>query len=411
MELKVKKKLGKYIFFNVIILLLTFGSLAFGLGFFATTSSEKMAKNGIVQYSDVISSYTIEELKNACTAEVVENSTLLNPNYYYAIYTRRSDGSLSMLTRNQFLRQQNPVIGGKLAEVTKEKIAGNTFLTYTTNYNMSNTEYIKIFVTADWTSEAGEYVGVRSIGFILSFFILSFLVSVGLAYFEIRPAINTLQEQKNFINDMSHEIRTPLAIIKGNLENLKAIPNATIEEVGETIDECLEEVDYMTTMSTGLLNVVKSGTKSNKTDAKMSDVVGATIETYADLASISNKSLIANIETCNMPVDKAKIKELLSILIDNSLKYTRDGDKISVKLKNNDSGCVLTVADTGIGVSQDEIPKLFERFFRAENAKSFEGTGLGLTIAKSIVESMNGTIKANRNYPKGLEIAVSFRKE
>lgn len=123
-----------------------------------------------------------------------------------------------------------------------------------------------------------------------------------------------------------------------------------MEDVRELLETCLGEVDYMNDMSSGLLNIVKGQGKSVKKEDRLGDVVSRTVDMFADLATMGNKSLVADIESCEMAVDGEKVKQLVSVLLDNAVKYTRDGDRITVRLKNLKEGCVLTVSDTGIGV-------------------------------------------------------------
>ncbi|HAT83970.1 MAG TPA: hypothetical protein DCS37_03630, partial [Clostridiales bacterium] len=199
-------------------------------------------------------------------------------------------------------------------------------------------------------------------------------------------------------------------IIKGNLENVLATPDATVKEVADEINSSLDEVDYMTTMSTGLLNIVRGENKSIKKEGIMSDAVSEVVDMFSDVATLSGKALIACVDYCDIQVDKEKIKQLLTVLLDNSIKYTHEGDRINVKLKNTKEGCILTVSDTGIGVDKSELELIFDRFYRAQNAKDINGTGLGLAVAKSIVDSMDGSIKAMQNVPQGLEIDVAIKR-
>lgn len=110
-------------------------------------------------------------------------------------------------------------------------------------------------------------------------------------------------------------------------------------------------------------------------------------------------------------MDREKIKQLASVLIENAVKYTREGDRINVRLKNTKDGCVLTVSDTGIGVPKGDLDSIFDRFYRADNVKDIPGTGLGLSIAQAIVEGMGGSIKASANVPCGLEITVQLKRQ
>ena len=167
----------------------------------------------------------------------------------------------------------------------------------------------------------------------------------------------------------------------------------------------------MSDISSGLLNIVRGKSAGRSKETKMSDVMSETVDMFADMATMANRALIANIEYCDIPVDREKIKQLASVLIENAVKYTREGDRITVRLKNTKDGCVFTVADTGIGVPKAELESIFDRFYRADNAKDIPGTGLGLSIAKAIVEGMGGTISAASNVPCGLEINCRFKRQ
>ena len=105
-------------------------------------------------------------------------------------------------------------------------------------------------------------------------------------------------------------------------------------------------------------------------------------------------------------MDGEKLKQLLIILLENAVKYTRDGDKIKVSLKKIDNAYALSVADTGIGIADGEEEKIFDRFYRSENAKNQQGSGLGLAIAKTIVEEVGGKIYATHNIPQGIVVTA-----
>lgn len=404
-----RKKLLTYIFANMLLLFVVFGALIAGYVAVAARADIKAVESGVSEYVDFLKQRSIAELIEACNG----NASLpdfQNPSYSFGVYRVRADGSYEFYSGDEFLIANNPHIGSKTDTFENQTINGHSFLTYTTAVSSSSGSYIKVFTAVDFQARANKAVELYSVPFVIVFIVLCVLVSLILGYIEIRPIAESYYKQKNFINDMSHEIRTPLAIIKGNLENVREFPEAKISQVRDSIDECLDEVDYMNNMSTGLLSIVRSGSKSVKKEAILSDAVMESVDSAADLASMSNKALIACIDNCDIAVDKEKIKQLMDVLIENSLKYTDEGDRINVKLKNTKEGCILSVADTGIGVGKNELESIFDRFYRGENVGNIQGTGLGLSIAKTIVESMNGTIKAFHNIPKGLEIVVSFKR-
>ncbi len=405
----IRKQLLTYIFANMLLLLVVFGALMGGYVAFATQADIKAVEKGVGEYTSFLKQYSLNELIAICDGDVT-SVELQNPTYSFGVYRLRADNSYEFYSKDEFLKANSPRIGGASDTYERQNIGGHDFVTCTTQVKDSVGAYIKVCAPVDFQASAIETVKVYSIPFVLAFVVLCAVISLILGYIEIRPIAENYYKQKNFINDMSHEIRTPLAIIKGNLENIKECPDAKVSQVGESIAECLDEVDYMNNMSSGVLSIVRSGSKSVKKEAFLSDAVMESVDSVADLASMSNKSLIACIDNCDISVDKEKIKQLMDVLIENSLKYTDEGDRINVRLKNTKEGCTLTVSDTGIGVGKNELESIFDRFYRGENVGDRQGTGLGLSIAKTIVESMNGSIRATHNIPKGLEIIVAFKR-
>lgn len=405
----IRRLLATYTLVNMLLLFIVFGALLGGYVAVTAKSSEKAVRNGVNEYARNLKQYSLNELIEMCKGDTGSVETG-HPSYMFGIYTVRGDSSYEFYSKSDFLTLHNPMIGGKSDAFERQSIGGYQFVTYTTLIKDSAGAYIKVFAPADFLTESESLIKLYSIPFVLSFVILCAVIALMLGFIEIRPIAENYYKQKNFINDMSHEIRTPLAIIKGNLENIKQFPDSKVSQVGDSIAECLDEVDYMNNMSSGLLSIVRGGNKSVKRETLLSEAVSEAVENVAELAGMSNKSLIACIENCEITVDKEKIKQLLDVLIENSLKYTDEGDRIDVKLKNTKEGCALIIADTGIGVGKNELESIFDRFYRGENVGDRQGTGLGLAIAKTIVESMNGTIKAMHNVPKGLEIIVTLKR-
>lgn len=409
LDKNLKKQWLIFTLINTLLLIAVLGAFMAGFVVFSARSTENAMKKGIAEYAATLKKNNLQSLLDACQSES-GNLDANNPAYDFGIYVVRSDGSYGFYSKNGYLVKNSPIIGGKSDTCERMTIGSHEYMTYTTAVTDNAGAYIKVFVCADFLTEASANVKKYSIPFAIAFAVLCVAMALALGQIEIKPITDNYYKQKAFINDMSHEIRTPLAIIKGNLENVLATPDASVSRVSDELNACLDEVDYMTTMSTGLLNIVRGESKSIKKEGIMSEAVTEVVDLFADVAALGNKSLIACVEYCDIQVDKEKIKQLLTALLDNAIKYTRDGDRITVKLKNAKEGCLLSVADTGIGVEKGELDKIFDRFYRAENAKEINGTGLGLAVAKSIVESMNGTIKAVQNIPEGLEIDVAIKR-
>ena len=141
------------------------------------------------------------------------------------------------------------------------------------------------------------------------------------------------------------------------------------------------------------------------------DVVKEVASPYIEYAQMQNKKLELELN-CNKEVniDLSKITELLIILLDNAIKYTKEGENIKVITHCKDGKATIEVADEGIGISDEQKKHLFERFYRADKARTREtgGTGLGLAIAQTIVKAHGGTIKVYNNTPKGTKFVVKI---
>lgn len=404
----IKKRWFSFVFFNLAFIILIFGALIAGFSVYAVNAQTDALRDDVREYAEMLSTKTRSELEAACEDGLPFEEN--RPNLSFALYVRRSDGSLEMVSDSTFITDSNPPLEGRLNTFRTEEAGGLSFITYAVMPEGESDCYVKVFAANDWLVAADREIRLYCIPFAVCFVVIAAAFSFIWGYVSIKPIVSTYIKQKNVINDMAHEIRTPLAVIKGNIENALAAPDARVEDVRELLETCLGEVDYMNDMSSGLLNIVKGQGKSVKKEDRLGDVVSRTVDMFADLATMGNKSLVANIESCEMAVNGEKVKQLVSVLLDNAVKYTRDGDRITVRLKNLKEGCVLTVSDTGIGVPKNELELIFDRFYRGENVKDLPGTGLGLSIAQSIAEGMGATIRAANNVPCGLEITVHFKR-
>ena len=149
--------------------------------------------------------------------------------------------------------------------------------------------------------------------------------------------------------------------------------------------------------------------KLNKEKFSLDNEIKSMINLYKEVAKTENKTLKLNLEYKEeIFADANKIKELLVILLDNSIKYTEPKDEIEVKTYKKDNKCFIEVIDTGIGISKESIDHIFERFYREDKSRtrSKGGMGLGLSIAYNIVELHKGTIKVDKTRQKGTRIIV-----
>lgn len=242
--------------------------------------------------------------------------------------------------------------------------------------------------------------------------ILLMFISFYLAKRSLDPVVRAYRKQIEFVQNASHELRTPLTIIQAKQELLLQSPQSKIIDKSEDIALSLSETRRLSKMVTELMDLARADANRllvNKSKTDLNELVKDIAGPYKDMAEMQNKKMILDL-SCSKEVniDKNKIKQLLVILLDNALKYTEENDSITVKVRNNEDKIYINVEDTGIGISDEGIKHVFERFYREDKARSREkgGSGLGLSIAHTIVKNQGGAIKIIHNKPKGTIVSV-----
>ena len=205
---------------------------------------------------------------------------------------------------------------------------------------------------------------------------------------------NTFERQSNFISDASHELQTPISVIQGYANMLKRWGKSDPALLEESIDTLLGEAENMKRIVEQLLLLAKIGNFTmNKTRFDMCEQIGDVVQQYR-VAGLKKEIEFDGSGEIWVETDKNMLIESVRALIDNAIKYTPDGGKITVACKRNEDGALIRVKDNGIGIAPEHLPHIFERFYRCDKARSRAAgsSGLGLTITKSIVEMMGGKI-------------------
>lgn len=223
----------------------------------------------------------------------------------------------------------------------------------------------------------------------------------------ILPIYKAYKRQTEFVENASHELRTPLTIIQAKQELLLQEPESKIIDKSEDINLTLKETRRLTKMIKELMTLARSNTNEyvlNKEEFNIDELILEIVKPYKDYAELEDKKIELNLNyKKKIKADKNKITELLIILLDNAIKYTGENDTITIKTYSKEGKCNIEVADTGIGISDEGLKRIFDRFYREDKARTREtgGTGLGLSIAHTIVTRHKGSIKAMHNTPKG----------
>lgn len=245
---------------------------------------------------------------------------------------------------------------------------------------------------------------------------LAFYGSLFLADKALVPIKKSWQRQRNFVADASHELRTPLAVVQTNLDVVLDNPSQSVASQINWLKNIQAETSRMAKLVDDLLFLARAD--SDQQPLTMGNFVldQALREALNPFKALADSQgvhfdidLTEDVVFCG---DENRIKQLLIILVDNALKHTPGGGKVGIKLRETGNELLLTVWDTGEGIPQEHLDKIFERFYRIDKARSRDegGTGLGLSIAQWIVSSHNGNIKVASTPGTGATFTISLPK-
>ena len=220
---------------------------------------------------------------------------------------------------------------------------------------------------------------------------------------------DTMRQQSRFVNDASHELRTPIAVIQGYATMLDRWGKTDEKILDESITAIKNEADHMNYLVEQLLFLARG-------DAGRTSLSRQSVSTDAFIRDIYEESLMIDEkhryrlkegEASEVSVDPGLMKQAVRILIDNAAKYTPEGEEIILSYGKTDKGrSYLQVQDLGRGISESELPHIFERFFRADDVRASAGTGLGLSIAKWIVDKHGGHFEVLSRKDLGTRIRI-----
>jgi two-component system, OmpR family, sensor kinase len=218
--------------------------------------------------------------------------------------------------------------------------------------------------------------------------------------------------QRRFLADASHELRTPLTIMLSSLELMKKEEGSDPEFQTNALENIYTEAERMARLTSRLLLLARTDASAPFARQPLL-IVDIISEAYRQGCPSQRKITMQcqGLETLEDAVVSGNadyLKQVFLILLENACKYTPDGGQVTLIGERKERELVVTLADTGIGIAQDDLPRLFERFYRAPNASIQPGMGLGLSIALSIVEQHSGTIKVESTLGQGSRFTISL---
>lgn len=222
-----------------------------------------------------------------------------------------------------------------------------------------------------------------------------------------RQLRESLETQRRFTADASHELRTPLTSIRGNSGMLMQVPDMTAEDRAEAVEEIHREAERMSRLVGDLLTLARAdaGLALKREPVEMASLVQS-VASQARMLASGQRIVVEAPDSVMLMGSPDALRQLVLILLDNAIKYTSSGGLIKLRLSLYNQVVVLTVADTGVGISPEHLPHVFERFYRVDPARTAGGTGLGLSIAQWIAQQHGGYIEAESISGRGSAFTV-----
>ncbi|HEX9074234.1 MAG TPA: HAMP domain-containing sensor histidine kinase, partial [Anaerolineae bacterium] len=226
------------------------------------------------------------------------------------------------------------------------------------------------------------------------------------AYRQVQQA---LQAQRRFVADASHELRTPLTTIRGNIELLGHEPPIEPKEQADILADAKAEVDRLIRLVNQLLLLARAdaGRPLRREPVPAKPLIE---DVYRQVKLLAPDRAIVCEAVPDETVmgDMDALKQVLLILLDNALAHTPPKATISVRTKVEEKGVSIEVRDTGPGIAPDHLPHIFERFYRGDESRSGAGSGLGLSIAKELVQAQNGSLSISSEFGRGSVFTVTM---
>ncbi|MFL6557592.1 MAG: ATP-binding protein [Bacillus sp. (in: firmicutes)] len=286
---------------------------------------------------------------------------------------------------------------------------------------------IRLMITSRAIYDKGQFIGQLYVGKDITFAyqlfhsLLLILATIGIVFFGVAlyisvvmskramiPISGAFTRQREFVADASHELRTPLSVLLSSIDAMEMTIEPQKEDfAGKMLTNMRQEVKRMTRLVGDLLTLARSDSNTTEISKETFDFrlqAEAALESVRPLAASKQISLSLQAPGDIIAVgDPQRLSQLLYILLDNAIKYTQEAGEVKLSLLVEGQQLCIAVQDTGIGIKQEDYQRIFERFYRSDKSRSRQigGHGLGLSIAKWIVETHKGTIKVSSEIGKG----------
>ncbi len=353
-----------------------------------------------------------------------ERFNIVRTDYDLTGYDYIKWNSSDMIVENKVSREGLIVKGYRYLQSHKKFTGYENFELNDNSYRMYQTDYTKegrtytLQVFQNTTAE--KTLMAKTVSFLIVIGAAGALLLFPLSYFiagkNLQPIKSSYEAQKKFVADASHELRTPLAVIQSNLDVLEFKEDETIKENAKWLNNIENEAHTMSKLIANLLLIAQADNRQivlEKSEFNLTELCEEMVDLMQGIAEENGITLRSSLEKdvlfCG---DRERIKQALRIFIDNGIKYSKEVGTVLVSLRQSKTSVVLSVKDEGIGMSDEARQKIFDRFYRVDDARHREkgGFGLGLNIADAVVKMHKGKIDVSSEPDVGSTFTITLPK-
>ena len=235
-------------------------------------------------------------------------------------------------------------------------------------------------------------------------FIFGAVLSFLLARWTLKPIERAMNDEARFVSDASHELRTPLAVLTVENEVILRDKEADAKDLRDQIQSNLDEITKLRKLTDYLLQMNSADIKVEMSECHLDSLVDEALKRTTPAARAKKIDLAHDIQPANITTNAETLTEIISIILDNAVKYSPE--KSTVKIAANSDE--ISIQDQGNGIADEDLPHIFDRFYRAEKSRTSEGFGLGLSLAKSLAEKIGVKISAKNATADNKIIGAKF---
>lgn len=246
----------------------------------------------------------------------------------------------------------------------------------------------------------------------LFIFISGGLLSYYLARRTLKPIEDAHEAQSRFTADASHELRTPITAMRIETELTLTEPKLTLKEAKAQLESNIEELDKLTALSEGLLQLSQlENARLDKSDCNLDNIIKKAIARVSVQAQSKNQTIVYKNKKVMINANSQTMIEALVTILDNAVKYSPEDTEIVINIEFKKQDVLISIKNDGDGILEIDINRIFERFYRADqsrNKNEISGYGIGLSIAKAAIEAHGGTISVTSKSGNGATFTVSL---